>query len=86
MRNIIHHSFLSSTGVMGYILTAGLNLHRFNVWEDIAYSPDVKHLVFVAKTEQIEPGWRLVRMLTPKGKDSGATLLVKFEFMDLFTL
>lgn len=59
---------------------------RFNVWEDIAYSPDIKHLVFVAKTDRIQTGWKFVRMLTPKGKDSGATLLVKFELMDLFTI
>lgn len=63
-----------------------LEFIRFSVWQDVSFAPDVRHLVFVARIDYLEQGWRMVRMLTMKGKDSGATLAVKFEVKELFTI
>lgn len=40
---------------------------------------DDKLVVFCARVDHLQQGWRLVRMLDMKGKNSGATLLVRFS-------
>ncbi|KAI0064963.1 PLC-like phosphodiesterase [Artomyces pyxidatus] len=56
---------------------------RLNVVEDVAFGRDVKMAVFVARIQQLEEGFRFVRLLDTKGKDTGATLLVNFVFEDI---
>ena len=51
--------------------------------ENIKYERDTERAAFVARVEQVQPGWRLVRMLDNQGKYLGATLLVHFEFEDV---
>jgi hypothetical protein len=34
--------------------------------------------VFCARVDHLQPGWRVVHLMDMKGKDSGATLLVRF--------
>jgi phosphatidylinositol phospholipase C, delta len=35
--------------------------------------------VFTARVDRLKSGWRIMRLLDMKGKDSGATLLVRFD-------
>ena len=42
------------------------------------FGKDDKLAVFCARVDHIQQGWRLVKLLDRKGKDSGATLLVRF--------
>ncbi|EIW77727.1 PLC-like phosphodiesterase [Coniophora puteana RWD-64-598 SS2] len=39
--------------------------------------------VFCARVSRLEQGWRFVRLLNTKGKDSGATLLVRFTITNV---
>ncbi|KAF7314301.1 Phosphoinositide phospholipase C [Mycena kentingensis (nom. inval.)] len=50
---------------------------RFTVMEH-ELGRDDKIVNFVARVDYLQPGWRLVRLLDMKGKDSGATLLARF--------
>ncbi|PFH49185.1 hypothetical protein AMATHDRAFT_148284 [Amanita thiersii Skay4041] len=50
---------------------------RFIIMED-EFGQDDEIVVFCARVEHLQQGWKLVRMLDMKGKNSGATLLVKF--------
>lgn len=43
------------------------------------FGKDDKMVVFCARMDHLQEGWRLVRMLNMKGKNSGATLLVNFH-------
>ncbi|TFK63638.1 PLC-like phosphodiesterase, partial [Pluteus cervinus] len=36
-------------------------------------------LVFCARLDHLQPGWRLIQMLNKKGKNTGATVLARFE-------
>jgi phosphatidylinositol phospholipase C, delta len=45
---------------------------------------DDKMVVFCARLDHLREGWQLVRMLDMKGKDSGATMLVKFTTSDAY--
>jgi phosphatidylinositol phospholipase C delta len=57
--------------------------HRIIVMHNVPFRRDTHQGVFVARTEYLEEGIHTVRLLNPKGKDSGATLLVRFTFEDL---
>lgn len=38
-----------------------------------------EHLgVFCARLDHLQQGWRFIRLLDPKGKNTGSTLLVRF--------
>ncbi|KAJ7056622.1 PLC-like phosphodiesterase [Mycena amicta] len=50
---------------------------RFTVMQS-EFGVDDKIVVFCARVAHLQPGWRLIRMLDMKGKNSGATLLVRF--------
>ncbi|KAJ7019873.1 PLC-like phosphodiesterase [Mycena alexandri] len=50
---------------------------RLTVMEN-EFGRDDHLAVFCARVDHLQQGWRLVRMLDMKGKDSGATLLVRF--------
>ncbi|KAJ7186489.1 PLC-like phosphodiesterase [Mycena filopes] len=50
---------------------------RLTVMES-EFGRDDRMVVFCARVDHLQQGWRLVRMLDMKGKDSGATLLVRF--------
>lgn len=47
------------------------------------FGKDDKMVVFCARLNHLQQGWRLVRMLDMKGKNSGATLLVKFSITSI---
>ncbi|KAF9466734.1 PLC-like phosphodiesterase [Collybia nuda] len=47
------------------------------------FGRDDELVVFCARIGHLQQGWRLVRMLDMKGKDSGSTLLVQFGVTDL---
>ncbi|KAJ7102474.1 PLC-like phosphodiesterase [Mycena belliarum] len=51
---------------------------RLTVMES-EFGLDDKMVVFCARVDHLQQGWRLVRMLDMKGKNSGATLLVRFS-------
>ncbi|KAL1703090.1 PLC-like phosphodiesterase [Schizophyllum commune] len=51
---------------------------RLRIQED-EFGRDDKLVLFCARLEYIQPGWRLVRLMNLAGKFSGATLLVRFE-------
>ncbi|KAA1473320.1 PLC-like phosphodiesterase [Dentipellis sp. KUC8613] len=63
--------------------TDELTFIRLIVWQNVGYGRDVKLGIFVAKVDHLETGWRFIRLLTSRGKDSGATLLVHFSFTDV---
>jgi phosphatidylinositol phospholipase C delta len=42
------------------------------------FGKDDRLAVFCARVDHLQQGWRLVRLLDMKGKDSGAVLLVRF--------
>lgn len=42
------------------------------------FGKDDKLAFFCARLEHLQQGWRLVRLLDMKGKNSGATMLVRF--------
>ncbi|KAJ6554266.1 PLC-like phosphodiesterase [Mycena capillaripes] len=50
---------------------------RLTVMES-EFGRDDKMVVFCARVEHLQQGWRLVRMFDMNGKNSGATLLVRF--------
>lgn len=50
---------------------------RLMVFED-EFGKDDKMVVFCARVAHLQEGWRLVRMLDMKGKNTGTTLLVRF--------
>ncbi|KAI5891749.1 PLC-like phosphodiesterase [Schizophyllum commune H4-8] len=54
---------------------------RLRIQED-EFGRDDKLVVFCARLEYIQPGWRLVRLMNLAGKFSGATLLVRFVISD----
>ncbi|ETW76531.1 hypothetical protein HETIRDRAFT_174607 [Heterobasidion irregulare TC 32-1] len=56
---------------------------RIRIKENIKYERDAERAAVVARVEQVQPGWRLMRMLDNQGKYLGATLLVHFEFEDV---
>ena len=56
-------------------------LYRLRIQED-EFGRDDKLVVFCARLEYIQSGWRLVRMMNLAGKFSGATMLVRFEISD----
>jgi hypothetical protein len=37
--------------------------------------------MFCARVDHLQPGWRVAHLMDMKGKDSGATLLVRFGMM-----
>jgi len=47
---------------------------------NISFARDIRQAIFVARTEYLEEGLLAIRMLSPKGKDLGATLLARFTF------
>ncbi|KAJ7164740.1 PLC-like phosphodiesterase [Mycena crocata] len=51
---------------------------RLTVMES-EFGRDDKIVVFCARVDHLQQGWRFVRMLDMTGKDSGATLLVRFS-------
>ncbi|KAJ7113008.1 PLC-like phosphodiesterase [Mycena epipterygia] len=51
---------------------------RLTVMES-EFGRDDKIVVFCARVDHLQQGWRVVRMLDMKGKNSGATLLVRFS-------
>ncbi|KAJ6602808.1 PLC-like phosphodiesterase [Mycena vulgaris] len=51
---------------------------RLTVMES-EFGRDDKMVVFCARVDHLQQGWRLVRMLDMQGKNSGATLLVRFS-------
>ncbi|THH12951.1 hypothetical protein EW146_g7218 [Bondarzewia mesenterica] len=63
--------------------TNGLTFLRIRVKENVEYGRDPEMAVFVARVEHIQTGWRFVRMLDRKGKDTGSTLLLRFDFEDV---
>lgn len=65
--------------VVGILLIG--SLRRLRIQED-EFGRDDKLVVFCARLEYIQPGWRLVRLMNLAGKFSGATLLVRFEISD----
>ncbi|KAJ7202660.1 PLC-like phosphodiesterase [Mycena pura] len=55
-----------------------LTFMRLTVMES-EFGRDDKIVVFCARVSHLQEGWRIVRMLDRKGKNSGATLLVRFS-------
>ncbi|KAJ7479758.1 PLC-like phosphodiesterase [Mycena latifolia] len=51
---------------------------RLTVMEE-EFGRDDKMVVFCARVDHLQQGWRFVRMLDMEGKNSGATLLVRFS-------
>ncbi|KAJ7676340.1 PLC-like phosphodiesterase [Mycena rosella] len=51
---------------------------RLTVMEN-EFGRDDKMVVFCARVDHLQQGWRLVRMLDMQGKNTGATLLVRFS-------
>ena len=51
--------------------------------ENVSYGRDKKKALFLARVEQLEEGLRFIRLLDNKGKDTGATLLVRFSFQSV---
>jgi len=56
---------------LAFIRLMVIRHHELMEHEDLA--------VFCAKINHLESGWRLVRLLDMKGKNTGATLLVRFR-------
>ncbi|KAI0321547.1 PLC-like phosphodiesterase [Amylostereum chailletii] len=56
---------------------------RIVIAENVAYGRDPKKAIFLARVEQLEEGLRFIRLLNTKGKDTGATLLVKVSFISV---
>jgi len=56
---------------------------RIFVAESISFARDPKVVVFVGRVQQLQSGWRFIKMLTMRGKDSGASMLVRFTFEDV---
>jgi phosphatidylinositol phospholipase C delta len=56
---------------------------RFLVMED-EWGKDDRLAVFCSRLDYIQNGWRLVRLLDMKGKESGSTVLVKFTRINEF--
>jgi phosphatidylinositol phospholipase C, delta len=52
---------------------------RLLVGRPVDILKDEKFAVFCARVDRLNTGWRLVRLMDMKGKDSGATLLVRFQ-------
>ena len=40
-------------------------------------------VVFCARLNHIQRGWSLIRMMDMRGKNSGATLLARFDIKDI---
>ncbi|KAF8635763.1 hypothetical protein AX17_003862 [Amanita inopinata Kibby_2008] len=55
-----------------------LTFLKFTILED-EFGKDDKLVVFCARVDHLQQNWKLVRMLNLQGKDSGATLFVKFS-------
>lgn len=63
---------------MLFNLLISRNAGRLVISKDHEFSSSEKLAVFCARVEYIQQGWRLIRLLNMKGKDTHATLLVKF--------
>ncbi|KAI0033589.1 PLC-like phosphodiesterase [Vararia minispora EC-137] len=61
----------------------GLVFLRIVVLHNVSFGRDAHQAVFVARTEYVEDGLHAIRMLSPKGKDLGTTLLLRVQFEDL---
>ncbi|KAM6499446.1 PLC-like phosphodiesterase [Amanita muscaria] len=59
-----------------------LTFISFTVLED-EFGPDDKIVVFCARADHLQQGWKLARMLDMKGKDSGALLLARFAVIPM---
>ena len=51
---------------------------RLAVYHD-KFAKDSKIVLFCAKLDHIQQGWRFIRMMDIQGKNSGALLLVNFK-------
>jgi phosphatidylinositol phospholipase C delta len=52
---------------------------RLLVVRDVSILKDEKLAVFCACVDRLYEGWRIVHLMDMKGKDCGASLLVRFE-------
>lgn len=62
--------------------TQGMAFIRLLVCNSI-FGKDAKLAVFCGRVAYLQPGWRFIHLLNMKGKDTGATLLVRFRFEDM---
>jgi phosphatidylinositol phospholipase C delta len=52
---------------------------RLLVCRPVELLKDEKLATFTGRVDRLKSGWRVVRLMDMKGKDSGATLLVRFD-------
>ena len=54
--------------------------YRIFIAKDVELREDTQLAVFCDRLDYLQEGWHFVRLLDMKGKETSATLLVRFDF------